>query len=252
MRYFLRLAYFGKPFHGWQIQPNAPSVQQTLTRSLATIVQEEVSVSGAGRTDTGVHAREMYAHFDLSEPLEDRPLIINRLNKMLGPAIAVYELFPVPENAHARFDALRRDYEYHISRIKNPFIQDLSAQYTYPLDGAKMQTASGLLLGEKDFRSFCKSRAQIDHGICRVERAEWQLNADLWVFKISANRFLRNMVRAIVGSLLEVGRGRMSIQAFEEMIKAKDRRLAGESVAPQGLYLTGIEYPKEILDGRFS
>ena len=250
MRYFIRLAYFGKNFHGWQVQPNAHTVQELLNKSLSTIVQEEINVVGAGRTDTGVHAKEMYAHFDVKNEIADAALFLNRLNKMLGAYVAVFDLIAVKPDAHARFDAVARSYEYRISQRKDPFQRDFAAYLRYDLDLEKMQNACGFLLGEHDFSSFSKSNTQTHTNICNVTEASWVATETNLVFKIKANRFLRNMVRAIVGSLLEVGRGRMSLSEFEKMIAAKDRRLAGESVPAQGLYLTEVSYPKDILNGR--
>lgn len=250
MRYFLRLAYFGKSFHGWQVQPNATTVQEVLNKRLSTLAQEQINVVGAGRTDTGVHAKEMFAHFDTATEIEQPDLFLNRLNKMVGADIAVYDVQPVNERAHARFDAVRRSYEYHITRQKDPFLRDFAAYLRYPLDLEKMQQASNCLIGEHDFSSFSKSNTQTHTNFCKVEEANWHAHGHKLIFKISANRFLRNMVRAIVGSLLEVGRGRMSFSDFEKMIAAKDRRLAGESVPAQGLYLTEVSYPKNIFNGR--
>lgn len=250
MRYFIHLAYFGKNFSGWQIQPNAFSVQQALNENLTKVLGFNVNVVGAGRTDTGVHAKQMYAHFDHPTEVDNLNLLRNKLNKMLGSDIVVYDFIKVDERAHARFDAISRKYEYHICRAKNPFLQDVTALYKYYLNKELIIEATELLVGERDYSSFSKSRTQTHTNICNITEAYWDFKEDLWVFHISANRFLRNMVRAIVGSLLEVGKERMSPKAFEEMIKAKDRKLAGESVPPQGLYLVEVSYPKEILNGR--
>lgn len=250
MRYFIRLAYFGKNFHGWQVQPNAYTVQEVLNSCLSTLLQEQINVVGAGRTDTGVHAKEMYAHFDTNAEIESPEGFLNRLNKMLGADIAVFDLLPVNEQAHARFDAVSRSYEYHICRQKDPFKRDFAAYLRYPLDLENMKQAGECLIGERDFSSFSKSNTQTHTNICKVEEAYWEVHGHSLIFNISANRFLRNMVRAIVGSLLEVGRGRMSLSDFEKMIVAKDRRLAGESVPAQGLYLSKVRYPKNTFNGR--
>lgn len=247
MRYFLKLAYNGKAYHGWQIQPNAYTVQEHLNKQLSTLLREDINIVGAGRTDTGVHAKEMFAHFDLAQKIDDIPAILNRLNKMLSPHTVVYNLFQVAEDAHARFDATERTYQYYINRVRNPFYHDLAANIFYPLDFDLMQQAAQVLCYKGDFSSFSKSRTQTKTNICEIREAFWEQNEKQWVFQISADRFLRNMVRAIVGSLLEVGKGKMSIKEFEAMIKAQDRRLAGESVPAQGLYLTRVKYPAEIL-----
>lgn len=247
MRYFLKLAYNGKAYHGWQIQPNAFTVQEHLNKQLSTLLREDINIVGAGRTDTGVHAKEMFAHFDLAQKIDDVPAILNRLNKMLSPHTVVSDLFLVAEDAHARFDATERTYQYYINRVRNPFYHDLAANIFYPLDFDLMQQAAQVLCYKGDFSSFSKSRTQTKTNICEIREAFWEQNEKQWVFQISADRFLRNMVRAIVGSLLEVGKGKMSIMEFEAMIKAQDRRLAGESVPAQGLYLTRVKYPAEIL-----
>jgi len=247
LRYFLKLAYRGTPFHGWQIQPNAISVQEVLNAKLSLLLRQEINIVGAGRTDTGVHAKEMFAHLDCTQELENIPSILNSLNKMVAPDIVVMDFFPVQPNAHARFDAKERAYEYHIQRKRSPFTQDLAATMHYPLNIDLMQEATQLLIFKGDFSSFSKSKTQTKTNICELREAYWELSDELWIFHVKADRFLRNMVRAIVGSLLEVGRGRMSLEEFESMIKAKDRKLAGESVPAQGLYLTQVKYPDTIL-----
>lgn len=246
LRYFLKLAYRGTPFHGWQIQPNAPSVQELLNAKLSLLCGHTINVVGAGRTDTGVHAREMFAHFDADKEVEDFKGFLNSLNKMLSPDIVVEKMLEVQDQAHARFDALERAYEYHILRKRSPFNQDLAAGIYYHLDLELMQEAAQLLQFKGDFSSFSKSKTQTKTNICELREAFWEVRGEYWIFHIRADRFLRNMVRAIVGSLLEVGRGRMSIEEFKDMISAKDRRLAGESVPAQGLYLTRVTYPDTI------
>jgi tRNA pseudouridine38-40 synthase len=252
LRYFLRLAYFGTPFHGWQIQPNAPSVQQVLNEALSTLFQQPINIVGAGRTDTGVHAKEMYAHFDLEHPAKDTPLLLNRLNKMIGWSIVVYDLIAVPNQAHARFDATSRSYEYHIHRAKNPFLKNLSTCIKYPLNTAAIEEATQLLIGERDYTAFSKTHTQTHTNNCNITQAHWELDGSNWVFYITANRFLRNMVRAIVGTLMQVGKERIAPQELVTIIKSKDRSRAGESAPAEGLYLTKITYPKEILHGRLS
>lgn len=246
LRYFLKLAYNGAAFNGWQIQPNAPSVQEFLNQKLSTILRVEINVVGAGRTDTGVHAKEMYAHFDLDKEIEDRDAFLNSLNKMLSPQVYVSECLLVKSEAHARFDAQSRAYEYWINRERNPFQHSLAANIFYPLDFELMNKVARRLVFKGDFTSFSKLHTQTKTNICEIRKAFWEQKGNQWVFHIEADRFLRNMVRAIVGSLLEVGKGRMNESEFVAMIEAKDRGLAGESVPAQGLYLSKVEYPAEI------
>lgn len=246
LRYFLKLAYNGSTFNGWQIQPNAPTVQEFINQKLGLILRREINVVGAGRTDTGVHAKVMYAHFDMEEPLLDIPSVLNSLNKMLSPAVYVSACLPVKEDAHARFDATNRGYEYWINRERDPFFSELAANIFIPLDLNLMNEAAAQLCYKGDFSSFSKSKTQTKTNICELRKAYWEERGSKWVFHIEADRFLRNMVRAIVGSLLEVGKGKMSLVNFRQMIDAKDRSAAGESVSAQGLYLTKVDYPPEI------
>jgi tRNA pseudouridine38-40 synthase len=251
LRYFLKLAYRGTAFHGWQMQPNAISVQELLNTQLSKILGIEINIMGAGRTDTGVHAKEMFAHFDVEEQIRDKNNLLDSLNKMVSPNVVVFKILAVLDNAHARFDATERAYEYHIHRFRDPFAQDLSAGMYFPMDYALMQKATEMLLFKGDFSSFCKTKSQTKTNICELREAFWKQEGQSWVFYVSADRFLRNMVRAMVGSLVAVGKGKMSLEAFRAMIDAKDRRLAGESAPAQGLYLTRVEYPKDIfIDGR--
>ncbi len=251
LRYFLKLAYNGSDFHGWQIQPNAPSVQEFLSEKLSIILRKEINVVGAGRTDTGVHAKVMFAHFDLEYTLKDKAALLNSLNKMLSPAVYVSEMLLVRDDAHARFDALNRAYEYWVNRERDPFSDGLAANILYPLDLNLMNEAAAKLCYKGDFSSFSKSKTQTKTNICEIRKAYWEDRGNQWVFHIEADRFLRNMVRAIVGSLIEVGKAKMSLKDFEEMVEAKDRSLAGESVPAKGLYLTKVDYPPQIfLDER--
>jgi tRNA pseudouridine38-40 synthase len=246
LRYFLKLSYRGTTFHGWQIQPNAPTVQELINEKLSLLLRKDINIVGAGRTDTGVHAKEMYAHFDYESSLDDRDSLLNRLNKMLAPDIVIDELLEVQDDAHARFDAIERAYEYHIQRKRSPFSADFATPYFFPLDIPAMQKASKQLIFKGDFSSFSKSKTQTKTNICELREAFWEEREDKLIFHVRADRFLRNMVRAIVGSLLEVGKGKMSVSEFSEMIAAKNRSMAGESVPAQGLYLTRVKYPKEI------
>lgn len=246
MRYFLKLAYLGTHFHGWQIQPNGYSVQEHVNKQLSLLLRKDINVTAAGRTDTGVHAKEMFAHFDWDERLEDTSTLVQNLNKLLAPDVVINDMFEVKPYIHARFDAIERSYEYRINRQRSPFNHNLAANIFYPLNLEAMQGAATLLIGKRDFSSFSKSRTQTKTNICDIRQAYWEDSEAEWVFYISADRFLRNMVRAIVGSLLEVGKGRMSLEDFEKMIEAQDRKQAGQSVPAQGLYLIRVVYPEDI------
>ncbi|MCF8278436.1 MAG: tRNA pseudouridine(38-40) synthase TruA [Flavobacteriales bacterium] len=247
MRYFIKLAYDGTAFHGWQMQDDAPSVQQELNEKLSTILQQDIMAMGCGRTDAGVHASEFYAHFDVADviPMEI-PLFIHKLNTMLHRNIAVSEIIPVSSDAHARFDATKRSYQYIISRTKNPFRPDQCYKFNLALDIDRMNKACQLLLGEQDFGCFCKANADNHTNICTVHHAEWKEMNDLITFDITANRFLRNMVRAIVGTVLEIGQGTKEVHELQLIIDSKDRTKAGRSVPAHGLYLTNVQYPSDI------
>jgi len=246
LRYFLKLAYLGTHFHGWQIQPNGYTVQEHLNKHLSLLLRKDINVIAAGRTDTGVHAKEMFAHFDWDEGIEDTSTLVQNLNKLLAPDVVINAMFVVKPNIHARFDAIQRSYEYRINRQRSPFNHNLAANIFYPLNLEAMQAASNLLIGKRDFSSFSKSRTQTKTNICDIRQAYWEDRGAEWVFHISADRFLRNMVRAIVGSLLEVGKGRMCLEDFQKMIEAQDRKKAGQSVPAQGLYLIRVVYPQDI------
>ena len=248
MRYFTEFAYNGTNFHGSQRQPNGITVQEVLEDAFSTVMRQQVALTFAGRTDAGVHAEQMFAHFDLEEQetrnKDNNPTgMVQRLNSLLPPAIAVRNIFPVPEDAHARFSAIERTYEYRITTVKDPFRQNLVTQVATGLDFDAMNKAAQVLLGKHDFASFCKVHTDVKTTFCTITRAEWKDNA---VFHISADRFLRNMVRAVVGTLFEVGRGKMTIDDFRQVIEAHNRSAAGQSAPPQGLYLTRICYPFEI------
>lgn len=251
MRCFLRLSYNGAPFHGWQAQPNASSVQQTLEEALSTMLRTPVAVTGAGRTDTGVNAREMYAHFDFPESVAqpiDKGRLLLSLNRLCGPDIAIHDLIEVAPDAHARFDASSRTYKYFITFEKSPFLYPLSWHSPSPLDVEAMNRAARVLLETEDFTSFAKLHSDAKTNICRVREAEWTEWTNTFgtpgiVFTITADRFLRNMVRAVVGTLVDVGRGKMSLDKFREVIERKDRCAAGTSMPPQALYLWEIRYP---------
>lgn len=252
MRWFLRLSYRGAPFHGWQSQPNAVSVQQTLEEALATIMRRPVPLTGAGRTDTGVNAREMFAHFDTDSDIPDRRRFLIALNRLCGRDIAIHALLPVRHDAHARFDATERTYKYFVARGKTALLSDLVWQATSPLDFGLMNEACELLMRTEDFTSFAKLHSDTKTNICHLTEARWEQQTDIltgeriWVFTISADRFLRNMVRAVTGTLVDVGRGKISIADFARIIDAHDRCAAGTSMPPQALSLWRVRYPDDI------
>ncbi len=241
-RYFIELSYNGSKFHGWQIQNNAVTVQEILNQALSTILRSNINVVGAGRTDTGVHASYFIAHFDVEDPINDISLIINKLNKLLPKDIAIYKLWKVKNDAHARFSAVSRTYEYRMHIVKNPFLQNLSWYYRLNLDIEKMNEAAQLLFEYSDFSCFSKSGTQVATNNCKIMYAKWQQNNSQLIFTIKADRFLRNMVRAIVGTLIEVGLGKINNDDFRNIIESKNRSKAGFSVPACGLFLTDIEY----------
>jgi tRNA pseudouridine38-40 synthase len=245
-RYFIHLAYNGSRYHGYQIQPHSASVQQTLEQCLSLRLGQEVAITGCGRTDTGVHARNYYAHFDIKNEIGDAGTFVNQLNAFLPEDIVVFRIWSVAPEIHARFDALSRTYHYYITRTKNPFhTQD--AFYLYgDLDVEKMQQAANLLFDYEDFTSFSKVHTQVKTNNCKIMEARWFEQDGLLVFRIKADRFLRNMVRAIVGTLLEVGKERMTLEEFRAVIARKDRCEAGTSVPAHALFLEEVEYPVEL------
>ncbi|OYU84720.1 MAG: tRNA pseudouridine(38-40) synthase TruA [Flavobacterium sp. BFFFF2] len=250
-RYFITLTYKGTNYCGWQRQPHAPSVQQTLEEAIQTVFRQSVSLTAAGRTDTGVHAQFMTAHFDWAEPID--PLVwVSRLNAYLPSDISLFDICPVQAEAHARFDALSRTYHYFIHTHKNPFLNDRSWYCSHPLQLAPMQQAADLLLTHDDFQCFSKVNTDVTHFKCNVMAATWQQNDEQLVFEITANRFLRNMVRAIVGTLYEVGRGKLTPEQFQDILVSKNRSEAGFSAPAQGLFLTQIEYPYPIFNPQIS
>lgn len=242
-RYFIRLSFNGKNYHGWQVQPNAHSVQAELDQALAVLTRVPMQTVGCGRTDTGVHAREFYAHFDHSKSIPDAAEFCHHLNGILPVDIAAHNLIPVSEEAHARFDATARTYEYHLYSTKNPFLRDFASYFPKDLDYERMNDYAGLLLKQEDFSSFSKSNTQVFTKRCVVSHAAWEVREDRAVFTIRANRFLRNMVRAVVGTLLLAGERKINSDDFKAILDGKDRRLAGTSMPACGLYLTQVEYP---------
>lgn len=246
MRYFLTLAYNGTSFHGWQRQPNARSVQQELEEALSTLLRESITIVGAGRTDTGVHAKEMMAHFEANLSLETEENLPYLLNRFLKEDIVIYSLDKVKADAHARFDAIARTYEYHLGFQKKPFKQQLYYYFHQPVSLEKMNEAAKILLEYEDFEAFAKTHSDVKTFLCKVTKAHWESTADGALFTITSNRFLRNMVRSIVGTLLEVGTGKIPVAEMHKIIKSKNRGEAGFSVPASGLYLTEIKYPQNI------
>ena len=239
----MTLSYDGTRYHGWQIQPNGVSVQEKLQEALSTLLREPIVVTGAGRTDAGVHARMMVAHFDWEGAVIDGQQLAYKLNRLLPYDIAVSKVEPVSEEMHARFSAKSRMYRYYIHTVKEPFQRAYSCEIHYPLDFAKMNEAAKILTTYEDFGAFCKSGADVKTTFCDVTKAEWvQTSPTSWYFEIRANRFLRNMVRAVVGTLIEVGRGRLSIDDFKKVIEGKQRSDAGESMPGNALFLEDIVY----------
>lgn len=245
-RYFIYLSYDGSNYHGWQIQPNAATVQETLEKSLALLMRHPVTITGAGRTDTGVNASTMVAHADFPEKIDCKQTTY-RLNKILPPDIAIHSIKAVIETAHARFDALSRRYRYYISTAKNPFNRRYSCRIMGEINFDAMNRAAATLPEYSDFTSFSKLHTDTKTNNCKVTSARWvQTSADEWYFEIEADRFLRNMVRAIVGTLLMVGKGKISVEEFREIITKKQRSEAGDSALAQALFLEEVKYPENI------
>ena len=242
MRYFVTFSYDGSRYHGWQIQPNGDSVQAQLQRALSLLLRSEIVVTGAGRTDAGVHARMMVAHFDVAAEVDGRQLAY-KLNKLLPHDIAVSRVERVADDLHARFSATSRMYRYYLHTVKNPFLSYTSCELHDPLDFNAMNEAAKMLLQYEDFGAFCKAHADVKTTLCRVTKAEWrQTSPSTWFFEIRANRFLRNMVRAVVGTLIDVGRGRVSIDDFRKIIEGRRRTEAGDSMPAHALFLEDITY----------
>lgn len=243
MRYFIHLAYDGTRYHGWQIQPNGISVEGEIERCLSILMRQPVDIVGAGRTDAGVHARHMVAHFDVPVSVNVIVNLAYRLNRMLPPDICIYKIENVTDDMHARFSATMRTYHYYVSTQRDPFNRQYSWLCHYDLDFALMNEAASLLTQYEDFACFCKSHTDVKTTLCKVTEAKWiQTSESQWYFRISANRFLRNMVRAVVGTLVEVGRHRMTIDQFREVIEGKKRTQAGESMPANALFLEEVKY----------
>lgn len=246
MRYFLRLAYDGTAYHGWQVQPGATTVQQLVEEKLALLLRQPTPITGSGRTDAGVHASDQWAHFDTDAPLPEN--MVYRLNCLLPPDIGIQGLYrPASPTLHARFDATRRQYRYLIARTKDPLLRHQSLLHTAPLHAEAMQEAAQVLLQHTDFASFCKAGGQQHTTLCTMHLSQWTFEPHLWTYRVAANRFLRGMVRAIVGTLLEVGQGKLQPTDVHALLLAKDRRLAGRAVHPGGLCLEQVLYPEGAL-----
>lgn len=241
-RYFINLSFDGKRYHGWQIQPNGISVQGELQRCLSMILRTEISIVGAGRTDAGVHAKTMVVHFETTDDIDCQQLAY-RLNRVLPPDISTNSIYPVNDNMHARFSAKERSYRYFVHTHRDPFVREHSVELHYALDFDAMNRAATLLLQAHDFRAFCKAHSDAKTTFCDVRRAEWvRIDNTHWYFEIAADRFLRNMVRAVVGTLIEVGRGRMTIDGMRDIIDNGTRCDAGESMPAHGLFLWSVDY----------
>lgn len=242
----MELSYKGTAYNGWQRQDNAPSVQAALEDSINKLLREKTVVTGAGRTDTGVHAAYYVAHFDCVDPIPDVCDFTYHLNAVLPPDIAVSSINAVSDDAHARFDALSREYKYYISVVKNPFIRETAWIFRGELDIDAMNVAAGILLTTEDFTTFGKLHSGNKTNICKVFTAEWTRCGDVLVFTIRANRFLRNMVRSITGTLVDVGRGKITVEEFGDIVRSRDLSRATNSAPAQGLFLSDVKYPQEV------
>lgn len=245
MKYFLDISYNGANYHGWQVQANAQTVQGELQECLSKVLRMPIEIMGSGRTDAGVHAKLQVAHFELDRMLVSKDLVF-KMNSILPVDISVNAVHQVKVNAHARFDATERTYQYFINQNKSPFTTGLSYYFNYQLDVDLMNLAAKELIGEQDFESFSKVKTEVNNFICTINRAEWVRENDQLIFQVRANRFLRGMVRALVGTLLDVGQGKLTVDQFVNVIKAKDRKVAGRAVPAHGLFLTEVKYPAEI------
>ncbi|MDP4266436.1 MAG: tRNA pseudouridine(38-40) synthase TruA [Bacteroidota bacterium] len=247
IRYFIRLSYDGSKFHGWQSQKNSETIQELLNKTFSLVLKKEIYIIGAGRTDQGVHAKNYYAHFDTDTIINNIDDLIYKLNSFLPADIVIHEIFRVKPNIHSRFDAISRKYMYQITLKKNPFLNN----YSYYLYGEKpdlnkMNYASDILYEYEDFSCFSKSKTQTKTNLCKIIHAEWKYENDLLIFTITANRFLRNMVRAIVGTMLNIGKGVYDADHLHDIIKSKNRSNAGLSVPAHALFLIEIKYPDNI------
>jgi tRNA pseudouridine38-40 synthase len=245
MRYFFEITYNGTHYHGWQNQANAVGVQEIVEGALSKIFRTKIEIVGSGRTDTGVHCIQQFFHADIEKEFDEKTWLV-KINSLLPKDIAIRSIKPVRENAHARYDAFERSYQYKITRVKDPLLVGYAYYFFKEVNVANLNRAAALLVGEQDFECFSKVKTDVNHFICNLKAARWNQKGDLLVFSITANRFLRGMVRAIVGTLLDVGTEKITLQEFEAILKSKDRKKAGMNVPPEGLYLTSVKYPKNI------
>lgn len=245
MRYFFEITYNGSNYAGWQSQANAVGVQTVVEDALSKLFRTPVKIVGSGRTDTGVHCAQQFFHTDIEKSFKEDDLI-HRLNSFLPRDIAIRSIRRVKPDASARYDAIARSYEYHITTVKDPLLIGLALHYFKPVNIQTMNRAAALLRGEHDFECFSKVKTDVNHFLCNIKRAAWKQEGNRLVFTITANRFLRGMVRAIVGTLLDVGTGKISVQDFKQIISSKDRKKAGANVDPHGLYLVQVKYPKSV------
>lgn len=247
MRYFLDIAFNGKDFSGWQSQPCAPTVQETLGKALIAALGDAGGLTGAGRTDAGVHARQMIAHFDGPDGLHLENLrFLQRIQSELPSSIRIRSIRPVKPSAHARFDALKRTYHYVVDRERSPFLTGLAMDYYGPLDFSAMETAAAMIIGKLDFECFARSGSDVNNHICDVSISRWIQGPGILTYEITANRFLRNMVRAIVGTMIDIGRGRFSLEDFQRILDSGSRSMAGTSAPAHGLYLWEVSYPPDV------
>lgn len=247
MRYFLYLSYNGAAYSGWQTQPNAPTVQETIEQGLATILRRPCPILGAGRTDAGVHARLMVAHLDLDMSQAEAETLMERLNRLLPQDIALHRIVAMKPEAHARFSATSRTYRYYVTTRKDPFAHQHRLRLHHELDIALMNEAARTLYEYIDFTSFSKLHTDVKTNNCRITHAEWhEPTKGEYIFTITADRFLRNMVRAVVGTLFQVGKGKMTVDEFRHVVEAQDRALAGSSAPGHALYLEDVSYPQEL------
>ncbi|HNW70067.1 MAG TPA: tRNA pseudouridine(38-40) synthase TruA [Bacteroidales bacterium] len=247
-RYFIKLSYDGSRYHGWQQQDNAMSIEHKLNVALNTILRQEVKITGCGRTDAGVHAKEFYAHFDAEQAVEAGEKMVYNLNSLLPDDIVIDNIFKVKPEAHARFSATKRTYRYFINSKRNPFSKDYEYFFFRKLDMGLMNEACNILIEHKDFSCFSKTHTQVNNFFCTIYEARWETQDSRYIFTITANRFLRNMVRAIVGTMLDVGLHKISLEEFRKIIEKGSRSEAGMSVAAKGLFLTKVEYPPQLFE----
>jgi tRNA pseudouridine38-40 synthase len=247
MRYFIEFSYRGTAYNGWQKQNNALGIQEVLETALAKVLRMPIELTGSSRTDTGVHAEQQFAHFDLPEAVDNTDLLVYKLNALIPRDIAVRRLIPVGDDVHSRFAATHRKYEYRITYQKNPFLTDLACQLRGNLNVALMNEAAALLLIHNDFESFSKIHTQVNNFRCNITEARWVESGDMLVFHVKANRFLRGMVRALVGTMLEVGRGKIAVEDFEQIILSRNRKNAGAQAPAEGLFLVEVGYPETLL-----